>query len=534
MNNVTFLDCTLRDGGYYNNWNFKKKLINSYLNAISKTNIEYVELGFRTLDSSIAKGVTAYTKDSFINTLNIPKNLKIGVMINGTDFLQTSLTQEQSCKKIFPQISNTKIRFVRLACHLDEPFKIKKVIKWLKKNNFIVTINIMQISEIKEKQIQKLCKLFKELKVDVVYLADSLGSLRPKNISQLTKLFKKYWKGDLGIHAHNNMNLALPNSIEANKNGIKWVDCTVTGMGRGPGNVKTEELFKYFIKKTGQKIKINLLNQLIKKYFIPLKNKYKWGPNKYYLISGKNKIHPTYIQEILADKRYKKINYIKIINNLKKINTRYYNPYKLSKSADFFSGKPKGSWNPIKLLKNKSVLIVGPGDSVEKYKSFLRKFVSKNNIFIIYLNTSKDIGTFASKIRVACMPHRIMSDAHFHKNSKDNLVIPASMMSRQVYNLIKSKNKKIFDYGLSIRRKNSILIKKNYCVLPRSLTVEYSISIAISGKAKQIFLAGFDGYKVDDPGGDETNQFFNIIKKKYGSNLLISLTPTKYNIIKIN
>tara|TARA_B100001123_G_scaffold399362_1_gene484288 strand:- start:655 stop:2259 length:1605 start_codon:yes stop_codon:yes gene_type:complete len=534
MNNATFLDCTLRDGGYYNNWNFKKELINSYLEAISQTNIEYVELGFRTIDSSAVKGPTGHTNDSFINSLKIPKNLKIGVMVNGTDFLKTNLSQEKSCKKIFPKVANKKIKFVRLACHLDEPFKIKKVIRWLKKNNYIVTINLMQISEIKEPQVKKLCKLFKQLNVNIIYLADSLGSLKPKNIFQITKLFKKFWKGELGIHAHNNMNLALPNSIEANNNGIKWIDCTVTGMGRGPGNVKTEDLFQYFTKKTGKIIKINLLNKLIKKYFLPLKKKYKWGPNKYYLISGKNKIHPTYIQEILADKRYKKLNYLKIINNLKKINTRKYNPYKLSESVDFFSGKPKGSWNPIRLLKNKNVLIIGPGESVEKYKSFLKKFIIKNNTFIIYLNTSKDISPSLSKIRVACMPHRIMSDAQFHKNSKDNLVIPSSMMSRQIYNLIKSKNKKILDYGLSIRKKNSIVIKNNYCVLPRSLTVGYSISVAISGKAKQIFLAGFDGYKVDDPYSDETNHFFNIIKKKYGSNLLISLTPTKYDIIKIN
>ena len=534
MNKIKILDCTLRDGGYYNNWDFTKEVVNDYLKTMSSIGIEHVELGFRTLDSITIKGVTAHTTDSFINSLKIPKNLKIGVMVNATDFLQTNLDQEKSCKKIFPQIRNKKIKFVRLACHLEEPFKIKNAIRWLKKNNFIVTINLMQISEIKKKQIQKLCKLFQKLNIDVIYLADSLGSLKPKNVFQIVNLFTKYWKGDLGIHAHNNMNLALSNSIEAHNNGTKWVDCTVTGMGRGPGNVKTEDLFKYFIKKTGQIIKMNLLNKLIKKYFSPWKKKYKWGPNKYYLISGKNKIHPTYIQEMLADKRYKKLNYLKIINNLKKINTKQYNPYKLSESVNFFSGKPKGLWNPVRLLKNRNVLIVGPGESTRKYKSFLKKFVIKNNVFIIYLNTSKDIGVNSSRIRVACIPHRIISDAQFHKNSKDSLALPSSMMSRRIHTLVKSKNKKIFDYGLSIRNKNSIIIKNNYCVLPRSLTVGYSISVAISGKAKQIFLAGFDGYKADDPYNDETNQFFNIIKKKYGSSLLTSLTPTKYDIIKIN
>ena len=113
------------------------------------------------------------------------------------------------------------------------------------------------------------CKLFQKLNIDVIYLADSLGSLKPKNVFQIVNLFTKYWKGDLGIHAHNNMNLALSNSIEAHNNGTKWVDCTVTGMGRGPGNVKTEDLFKYFI--TLESILVFSDNFLYKKQMEDLK-----------------------------------------------------------------------------------------------------------------------------------------------------------------------------------------------------------------------------------------------------------------------
>ena len=77
---------------------------------------------------------------------------------------------------------------------------------------------------------------------------------------------------------------------------------------------------------------------------------------------------------------------------------------------------------------------------------------------------------------------------------------------------------------------NSIIIKNNYCILPKPLAVGYSIAIAISGKAEQVFLAGFDGFKVDDPHNDETNQIIEILKKSYNKFLLTSLTPTKYNI----
>ena len=125
---IKFLDCTLRDGGYYNNWNFSKELINEYLKTINDIKINYIELGFRRLDEKQIKGNTAYTTDAFVNGLKIPKNIKIGVMVNAIDFLQTNLSTEEACRKLFLQTKNTKIKFVRLACHIDEPFEIVNVI----------------------------------------------------------------------------------------------------------------------------------------------------------------------------------------------------------------------------------------------------------------------------------------------------------------------------------------------------------------------------------------------------------------------
>ena len=80
--NVKLLDCTLRDGGYYNNWDFSHKLVNDYLLAMSKTGIKYIELGFRSLKNKDFKGPNWYTTDSYISNLEVPANLELGVMIN--------------------------------------------------------------------------------------------------------------------------------------------------------------------------------------------------------------------------------------------------------------------------------------------------------------------------------------------------------------------------------------------------------------------------------------------------------------------
>ena len=97
---LKILDCTLRDGGYYNNWNFPLELVNSYLKSISKTNIEYVEIGFKSnaIDKNI--GPTGKINDKFLKSINIPKNIKLGVMINSSEFIEPK-------KKIIFLLMNT-------------------------------------------------------------------------------------------------------------------------------------------------------------------------------------------------------------------------------------------------------------------------------------------------------------------------------------------------------------------------------------------------------------------------------------------
>ena len=97
---INLLDCTFRDGGYYNNWNFDKKIINEYFKSIKKCKIKFVELGFRFLDKSKIKGPTAYSKDSFINKLKIPSGISIGVMVNAGDLLKENTSPLNQCKNI--------------------------------------------------------------------------------------------------------------------------------------------------------------------------------------------------------------------------------------------------------------------------------------------------------------------------------------------------------------------------------------------------------------------------------------------------
>ena len=137
--------------------------------------------------------------------------------------------------------------------------------------------------------------------------------------------------------------MALKNSELAIDNGFQWIDCTVMGMGRGPGNTLTEEIYKKWIR---VKYFNKLLSNFIQKDFNKLKKKYKWGTNKFYRFAAKNKIHPSYIQKMLSDKRYLKKDYVKMVMILKKQETRKFNPLKIITEKNTYNLNPNGKWKP--------------------------------------------------------------------------------------------------------------------------------------------------------------------------------------------
>ena len=523
-NHFNLLDCTLRDGGYYNNWDFSEKLIQEYINKISQTNIRFVELGFRNFRQNRPLGSTGYTDDKLIRKLKIPSQLKIGVMVNAGELKKNYLSPLKNLQRLFPK-KNKKISFVRFACHFEEIFILGECINWLKKNNIEVFINIMQISEINQKQVLRICKFLKNKNIKALYLADSLGCLNLVSLKRIIKIFKANWHEDLGLHAHNNLKLALRNSLFAIDLGFNWIDCTILGMGRGPGNLITEDILNKFDKKNLYKVK-----SLKQKYFSKLKKQYNWGPNKYYKIAAKFKIHPTYIQEMLSDKRYNKKNYTIILNTLKKTDSRKYNPSKLFLPNSIYLSKPKSNWSPVNDLYQKDVLILGPNILEKKETRKIENFILNQKLFVVAVNSSRGVSEKLINIRTICHPKRMISDGLFLNNVKTTLSIPLSNLPDKLKNLLILKNKLTLDYGIMLNSNKEINIFKNYCSIPKPLAIIYSICIAIAGKARKIYLAGFAGFEKNNPLNDETDYYLRKIQKIYKNTLIKTITKTKYKI----
>ena len=526
---INILDCTLRDGGYYNNWEFKKDLINEYLKVMDLIKVDYVEIGFRFIDKIKTKGPCAYSEENFLKTLKIPKNLKIGIMINAADFINSNDIISLA-KKNFKEKKKSLISLVRVACHYNELMQVIPLIKWLKKSGYKTGINIMQIPELSFNEIKNAVLLIKKADADILYFADSLGSLDSLKTKKIIKNIRLFWKGPMGIHTHDNMGKAMENSIAASKNSVKWIDSTVTGMGRGPGNTKTEQAVLEFKTKKISNEKLVSLLKLIKFFFEPLKDKYKWGSNPYYYFAGLHSIHPSFVQEMLASNLFDIEDIYSNLNYLSTVGGRKYSKELISLGKNIYKKINKGNWQPKNIISGKDILILGPGKSVINNKTFIVRFIKKYKPIVLVLNAINPVPKKYVFAHVVCHTLRLLSDIDKYKMLNKKLITPYSSFSKNIKSKINKNN--IFDFGLQVKNKK-FNFKKNYAVLPNSLAFTYALGISTSGGAKNIYIAGLDGYNDNSPKKFEMDDLIQNYKLEETSRNIFSLTKTNYKIKRI-
>jgi len=374
------LDCTLRDGGFYNNWDFQAELINDYLLAIDSVKVAVAEIGYRSITNHGFKGPCAYSRDDFLRSLRIPRGLQLGVMINATDLFAGS-DPGQVLQELFPKSSGASpVRMVRVACHFHEFLKALPVSSWLAERGFQVGFNLMQASRISPQDLKQVAREVQKWPVDIFYLADSTGSLTPREVGELFRNLRRFYRGALGIHAHDNLGLALSNSLQALEEGVTWIDSTVGGMGRGPGNARTEELIIELGLKRKSRLNLVPLMSLLRGKIRPMQARYGWGSNIFYYLAGKYEIHPTYIQEMLSDPRYEEVDVLAVIEHLRKKGGAKFSRSNLKLARHFYPSLPQGTWCPRELFSGRNVLLLGAGPSVDRHREALERYIRETKV----------------------------------------------------------------------------------------------------------------------------------------------------------
>ena len=524
---LLLLDCTLRDGGYHNHWDFPVELIEEYLRAMEAVSVDVVELGFRSLEHEGFRGGCAYTTDGFVRNLAVPAGLTLGVMVNTGELVRHDDGVAAAVDALFAPADDSPVTLVRLASHFVEVEAALAACSRLHELGYLVGVNLMQIADRTDAEIEEVARRAAAEPPDVLYFADSLGSMDAVQTSRIIGVLRREWNGPLGIHTHDNMGCALTNSLQAIEDGVSWIDATVTGMGRGPGNAKTEHLAIEVAERRHTRLDLAPLLSLVERRFRPLQLEYGWGTNAYYYLAGKFGIHPTYVQSMLTDARFAGEDVLAVLDFLRRSGGERFSAEALETGRRFYDEQPSGSWAPSEVVEGRVLLILGSGPGVENHKLALTSYIETERPLVVALNTGSVISDELIDLRVASHPIRLLSTAAEHLRLPQPLVVPASALPKAVRTSLEGKE--IRDYGLGVAQ-GEFRFAEKYCVLPSPMTVAYALALSASGRAARIELAGFDGYPTGDPRNTEVDEFLIEYREAPQTPELMAVTPTRYSV----
>ncbi len=294
---IKVLDCTIRDGGLANNHDFSDDFVRATYKALSESGVDYMEIGYKNskkLFSPKDFGKWKFCDDDIIRKITdgIKSETKISVMVD-VDRVDMDDVVERK---------NSPVAMVRVASYVKDIDKAIHLVNNFVDKGYETAVNIMAISRTRDDELTEcLQQLEEESKANVIYIVDSFGALYQESVEFLIKKAKSILKTkEIGIHTHNNQQLAFSNTIEAIIHDANYVDATVYGLGRGAGNCPLE-LMLGFLK--NPKFDIRPILDLISKELIPLSKKLEWGYLIPYAITGMFDEHPRAAIELLSSNK---------------------------------------------------------------------------------------------------------------------------------------------------------------------------------------------------------------------------------------
>lgn len=283
---IKVLDCSIRDGGLINKWQFSDELVKATHQALADAGVDYMELGYKAAKTQFdpkVYGKWRFCDEEEVKSVlgnNDPKGMKLATMVdigrvNPEDILPAD-------KSIFS--------LIRVACYVKDIDKAIDLAKMIQDKGYETSINMMAVSTNLEKDIDEALGQLAETQVPYVYVVDSYGNMYSEDVTFLMKKYRKALPGKtLGIHTHNNRQLAFANTIQAIIDGSNILDASVYGIGRGPGNCPVELLLTFL---KNPKYNVRPVLKLIQDHYIPLNQQIEWGYILPYMITGMLNEHP--------------------------------------------------------------------------------------------------------------------------------------------------------------------------------------------------------------------------------------------------
>jgi 4-hydroxy 2-oxovalerate aldolase len=501
---MKILDCTLRDGGYYTNWDFSQEITEVYFKSFNTLPVDYLEVGYRSGPLKDYLGAYFYCPVSLLTKIKEKSTKKLVIILNEKD------VNVSNARAILEPCIGL-IDMVRMAI---DPKNFERAIllaEEVKEMGFEIGFNVMYMSKWKYqsdflKSIGKVDGL-----ADYFYMVDSYGGVFPADVRETYDLVRSESNVKIGFHGHNNMEMALINSLTAMECGAEMIDATVTGMGRGAGNLKTELLLTALNQRDGLDVNFNALSEVVDS-FEELQKEYAWGTNLPYMVSGANSLPQKDVMEWVSKRYFSFNSIIRALQNQK-------DGKKDNQELKTFA--------PTKTFKK--AIVIGGGKSSLQHIEGIKEFIGRQNGEICIIHASSKNAAYYEDIRdieqyfclVGSEGHRLEKVFSTFKNFHGTCILPP--FPRKMGTYVPSS---VMDMSFELAKSEiDYPLNDTHTIL--------ALQTAIELKVEELYLVGYDGYPKESISTKEHELFienqsiFNSLKGKLN---LTSIVPTTYEI----
>ncbi len=386
-NDIKLLDCTLRDGGYVNNWNWGFTCARNIISSLIKANVDIVEVGFLRNVDKYDPNVTVCNSIEELNKLLPDCN-------SGTMFSAMAMRSNYDLSKLAPY-SGHGIEMIRITAH---EYDIKEGLEFAKEvqnRGYKVSINPINIMGYSDEQILWILNHVNQIHPYQFSIVDTFGSMKRRDLDRIVSLVDHNLDRDIrvALHLHENMALscALAQSfIDKHLDRPTSVDASLMGMGRIPGNLPIELISDYLNEYCDTHYDIDFMMDSIQDYIAPIKGQTKWGYLPAYYLSARHNLHRNYAEHYLGkgDLTHRDINHILSRIGRSKAAVfdheyadQLYFEYKNNEIDDIACRKALRN-----IVQGKEILVIAPGHSIIEHKDEITRFIKTKNPLVFSLN----------------------------------------------------------------------------------------------------------------------------------------------------
>lgn len=500
MGKVRLLDCTLRDGGYLNDWNFGKENISYLFRRLVHSNVDVIEVGFlddrRLFDSDRTINPDTESYDKIFAGLDRGNSMVVGMI----DFGTCRVENIKPCAESY-------LDGIRVIFKKDKMYPAMAFCKQLKALGYQVFSQLVSVTSYTDDELREVVGLVNDCHPFAMSMVDTYGLCDAPTLAHIIDVIDADLDEDicLGYHAHNNFQLGYANAVSVLNRGLKrdvLVDGTLYGMGKSAGNAPLELLAMYMNLNFGKDYNVEQIQEAIYTCILNLNKKYNWGYNLYYFIAASNHCHPDYVGYLMNKQTLSITSINEILQQIpeedklgknKALVEQLYLNYMAKDCKD-----EKGEEQLRERLEKKKILLLGPGMSVQSECGKITEYIQEQQPTVIAIN-------YIPKVFKA--DYLFVSNAHRYLQMSDKITDMAScpeIIATSNVTSCEGNFEFIFNYGDFRDEKAEVSDNSLFMML----------RILMYLGVKDVSLAGFDGYVPDDLNYFDRTMEYSEVKAK--------------------